>query len=135
MKTVKTVQLFGHTLGKGPVKIAVDVKSTANNAAKLTWAKKLATLAPTEPKTRAVKAAKVAKDRDALGGLIGSFAAKVNALLLKSGKSGLTLREAVVALKAPAPQPVSGQLVNLYQRKLATRAENAEGKFCYIAVV
>jgi hypothetical protein len=142
MKTVKnssTVSKANKAAARTAKEQAKLAAHEAKSVAKQTKfeAEKAAMLAPTaKPEVAAKPAAKVkAPDagRDALGGRLGTFASTVNILLIEAGKSGLTLREAVVASKSETPQPVNSQLKNLVARKLATRAENTEGKFCYVA--
>jgi hypothetical protein len=129
-------KLAAHEAKQAPAaKVIASTNPPANNPVELAKVAK--------PEVKAAKPAKAAKaakvkapaaERDALGGLVGTFASRINLLLIKAGKSGLTLREAVVASNSPTPQPVNSQLKNLVIRKLAERAENTEGKFCYTVV-
>jgi hypothetical protein len=115
-------------------KVIASTNPPANNPVELA---KDAAKPEVKAKRTHKEAAKVkapAAERDALGGLVGTFASRINLLLIKAGKSGLTLREAVVASNASIPQPCNSQLKNLVLRKLVTRVENAEGKFCYTVV-
>jgi len=128
-------KLAAHEAKQAPAaKVIASTNPPANNPVELAKAAK-----PEVEAAKPAKAAKAAKvkapdaGRDALGGRLGTFASTVNILLIEAGKSGLTLREAVVASKSETPQPVNSQLKNLVARKLATRAENTEGKFCYVA--